>query len=49
MRTPMGELAFAAHCRHAETEMRALAHDVVLRLVSGDQPDPLRRLLAPTA
>jgi hypothetical protein len=28
MRSPMGELCFAAHCRHAETEMRALARDV---------------------
>jgi ketopantoate reductase len=28
MRSPMGELCFAAHCRHAETEMRALGRDV---------------------
>ena len=28
MRSPMGELCFAAHSRHAEAEMRALAHDV---------------------
>jgi 2-dehydropantoate 2-reductase len=28
MRSPMGELCFAAHARHAEAEMRALAHDV---------------------
>jgi hypothetical protein len=28
MRSPMGELCFAAHARHAEAEMRALARDV---------------------
>ena len=28
MRSPMGELCFAAHARHAEAEMRALGHDV---------------------
>jgi 2-dehydropantoate 2-reductase len=28
MRSPMGELCFAAHCRHAETEMRGLGRDV---------------------
>jgi 2-dehydropantoate 2-reductase len=48
MRTPLGELAFAAHSRHAETEMRALAHDVLLRLGRGGQPKALQRLLAPT-
>ena len=31
MRSPMGELCFAAHARHAEAEMRALACDVVAR------------------
>jgi len=31
MRSPMGELCFAAHARHAEAEMRALGHDVVAR------------------
>jgi 2-dehydropantoate 2-reductase len=46
MRTPMGELAFAAHSRHAETEMRALARDMVLRLVDGEQPSALQKLLA---
>jgi 2-dehydropantoate 2-reductase len=34
MRSPMGELCFAAHCRHAEAEMRALGHDVVARITS---------------
>ena len=28
MRSPMGELGFAAHCRHADAEMRALGRDV---------------------
>ena len=28
MRSPMGELCFAAHCRHADAEMRALGRDV---------------------
>ena len=28
MHSPMGELCFAAHARHAEAEMRALGHDV---------------------
>jgi 2-dehydropantoate 2-reductase len=49
MRTPMGELAFAAHSRHAETEMRALAHEVLLRVGDGERPDALHRLLAPSA
>ncbi len=45
MRSPMGELAFAAHARHAEPEMRALARDVLCRLGHGDQQDALRLLL----
>ncbi len=32
MRSPMGELCFAAHCRHAEAEMRALGQDVAARI-----------------
>jgi hypothetical protein len=28
----MGELCFAAHARHAEAEMRALARDVEARI-----------------
>ena len=32
MRSPMGELCFAAHSRHAEAEMRTLAHDVAARI-----------------
>ena len=36
MRSIMGELCFAAHARHAEAEMRALAHDVMARV--GERP-----------
>ena len=32
MRSPMGELCFAAHARHAEPEMQALARDVAARI-----------------
>jgi 2-dehydropantoate 2-reductase len=32
MRSPAGELCFAAHSRHAEAEMRALAHDVTVKI-----------------
>jgi ketopantoate reductase len=47
MRSPMGELAFAAHARHAQPEMRALADDVLNELIKGQQPDSLRHLLTP--
>ena len=47
MRSTMGELAFAAHARHAEPEMRALAHDVITRLPRKDSSDPLQTLLTP--
>lgn len=45
MRSPMGELAFAAHSRHAEPEMRAVARDVLSRLGHDDRQDALRELL----
>jgi 2-dehydropantoate 2-reductase len=32
MRSPLGELYFAAHARHAAAEMRALARDVLARI-----------------
>src|ERR1035437_6077561 len=32
MRSPMGELCFAAHSRHAQAEMRALGNDVAARI-----------------
>jgi ketopantoate reductase len=44
MRSPMGELCFAAHCRHAEAEMRALARDGAARIT--DSP-ALTQLLQP--
>jgi hypothetical protein len=44
MRSPMGELCFAAPRRHAEAEMRALAHDVATRIT--DSP-ALTELLRP--
>ncbi len=47
MRSPMGELAFAAHARHAEPEMRSLAHDVVSRLPQTNGSEALHTLLAP--
>jgi ketopantoate reductase len=34
MRSPKGELCFAAHARNAEAEMRALARDVAARITS---------------
>jgi 2-dehydropantoate 2-reductase len=45
MRSPMGELCFAAHARHAEPEMRALARDVVARITGSSA---LEELLAPS-
>jgi len=47
MRSPMGELAFAAHARHAKPEMRTLADDVMTRLPREDASDALQTLLAP--
>ena len=44
MRSPMGELAFAAHSRHADAEMRALGDDMAAR--STDSP-ALTELLRP--
>ena len=45
MRSPMGELCFAAHARHAEAEMGALARDVVARITGSSA---LAELLAPS-
>jgi len=44
MRSPMGELAFAAHSRHAEAEMRAMGDDIAARIT--DSP-ALTKLLRP--
>jgi 2-dehydropantoate 2-reductase len=46
MRSPTGELAFAAHARHAEPEMRSLARAVLARVARGGEPASLCRLLA---
>jgi hypothetical protein len=48
MRSQLGELYFAAHCRHAEAEMRALG-DRVLALVNASGADHLRQLLGTPA
>jgi ketopantoate reductase len=45
MRSPTGERIFAAHARHAETEMRTLATRVMDRLHDAPNIDNLRRLL----
>ena len=34
MRSPAGELCFAAHTRHAESEMRVLGHDIAARITN---------------
>ena len=47
MRSPMGELAFAAHARHAKLEMRALADEVMTRPPRSDRSDALQTLLEP--
>jgi ketopantoate reductase len=49
MRSPMGELAFAAHARHAQPEMRALATDVLARVATDRHPASLIRLLKSNA
>jgi len=45
MRSPMGELAFAAHARHAESEMRAVARDVLARVAHDTRSDTMTQLL----
>jgi 2-dehydropantoate 2-reductase len=46
MRSPAGELCFAAHCRHAEAEMRALGRDVAARITGAPA---LEELLSPAS
>lgn len=48
MRSRLGELYFAAHCRHAEAEMRALG-DRVIGLVDAPGAGHLRQLLGAPA
>jgi 2-dehydropantoate 2-reductase len=45
MRSPMGELCFAGHSRHAEAEMRALGGDVAARITSSPALTELLRPL----
>jgi 2-dehydropantoate 2-reductase len=45
MRSPTGELCFAAHARHAQTEMRALADQVTARLANTPATSHLLQLL----
>jgi len=45
MRSPMGELCFAAHSRHAEAEMRALGDDMSARITSSPALTELLRPL----
>jgi 2-dehydropantoate 2-reductase len=45
MRSPVGELVFAAHARHAECEMRAVARDVLARVDHDARSDTMSQLL----
>ena len=45
MRSPMGELCFAAHSRHAEAEMRTLGDDMAARITSSPALTELLRPL----
>lgn len=45
MRSPMGELAFAAHARRAETEMRGLASDVMNEVAGTTATAAIHKLL----
>jgi 2-dehydropantoate 2-reductase len=47
MRSPAGELYFAAHARHAQAEMRALGNQVTSRLADAPATSHLRQLLQP--
>jgi 2-dehydropantoate 2-reductase len=47
MRSPMGELCFAAHSRHAQAEMRDLAVHLVERIGNAPGTRNLHRLLSP--
>jgi 2-dehydropantoate 2-reductase len=45
MRSPMGELCFAAHSRHAQAEMQALGAEVIGRVGQSRRRAPLTQLL----
>ena len=49
MRSPAGELCFAAHARHAQAEMQVLADQVTARLADSPATSHLRQLLQPAA
>jgi hypothetical protein len=49
MRSPMGELCFAAHSRHAQAEMRDLAAHLVERIGTAPGTGHVRRLLSPAS
>jgi 2-dehydropantoate 2-reductase len=49
MRSPMGELCFAGHSRHAEAEMRALGDDTATRITSSPALTELLRTPASSA
>ena len=44
MRSPMGELCFAGHSRHAEAEMRALGRDTAARITTSPALTELLRM-----
>jgi 2-dehydropantoate 2-reductase len=46
MRSPMGELAFAAHSRHAQAEMQALGDDMAARITDSPALTELLRVVA---
>jgi 2-dehydropantoate 2-reductase len=47
LRSPIGELCFAAHARHAEIEMRLLGEDVIERIGNAPDTGGLRAFLQP--
>ena len=47
MRSPAGELCFAAHARHAQAEMEAITGQVAARLADSPATSHLRQLLQP--
>jgi 2-dehydropantoate 2-reductase len=49
MRSPAGELCFAAHARHAQAEMQALGEQVTARLADSPATSHIRQLLQPSA
>ena len=48
MRSPAGELCFAAHARHAQAEMRVLGDQVTARLADSPATSHLHQLLQPS-